>query len=549
MPTGTLPASGKAIWERVYDKALKGSCKGDEKCAAGSAWKAVKNAGWRKVGDKWVKKSVVEFSLRIERASYDKATNQRRWRAVASDTDEDIRHDNMSMELFNDFLARISSGEQVPEEFRSEFWSGGMPYISISHYPDLNGQGVPGTIESTYIDGNMFKSKGTFNDTVLGRKCFEAINEDLYGVNKGNFDKVRISIAFLDWMHKHKSNGFIFERKSIYDVCPECIRELIEEDDPQGKVYLKGHLIHEALTRVPVNRRTSMEVDKSMAESIRTRKEDAASIIGEEEAEMLETAQAKATKSQALVEFSDVEDECDPEDEECQETEKAKKDKEHMMSEVSNEVEAAKTDKKEKEDGEEDSEDDEEYRRDMEKKTKANKSDVEELSLSAKMDNLFTMIENKFTNLSAVADNPPTKPSPIGESIAELLATFADVSERDIPSEEKLTLIQQSYAALGTKIVEVIKSQDQPVQVETPNPVVDNSQITQLADIVTALSGKVDLLVAKINDASKTPSGPSVPERRSFQPPAFNPMQNMSGAVPNKPMSIKEFAERSVGLS
>ena len=27
MPTGSLPASGKKLWEKVYDTALKGSCK------------------------------------------------------------------------------------------------------------------------------------------------------------------------------------------------------------------------------------------------------------------------------------------------------------------------------------------------------------------------------------------------------------------------------------------------------------------------------------------------------------------------------------------
>lgn len=43
MPLGNLPESGKKLWERVYDTALKGSCDGDKSCAAGVAWKAVKN--------------------------------------------------------------------------------------------------------------------------------------------------------------------------------------------------------------------------------------------------------------------------------------------------------------------------------------------------------------------------------------------------------------------------------------------------------------------------------------------------------------------------
>jgi len=53
MPTGNLPASAKAIWEEVYSQRKK---KGDsEESAAKQAWAAVKNAGWSKKQDKWVK--------------------------------------------------------------------------------------------------------------------------------------------------------------------------------------------------------------------------------------------------------------------------------------------------------------------------------------------------------------------------------------------------------------------------------------------------------------------------------------------------------------
>jgi len=61
MPTGNLPESGKKLWESVYDTAKKGSCKDakdPEACAAGSAWKAVKNAGWSKdAKGEWHKKA------------------------------------------------------------------------------------------------------------------------------------------------------------------------------------------------------------------------------------------------------------------------------------------------------------------------------------------------------------------------------------------------------------------------------------------------------------------------------------------------------------
>jgi hypothetical protein len=207
----------------------------------------------------------------------------------------------MTLELFGDFLRRIEANEAAPEEFRSDFWSGGMPYLSISHYPDFNGDGVPGDVEVVYVDGNYLKAKGTYRDTPLGRACFKAICDDLYNTQKSeNKDKVRVSIAFLDWKHKHKSNGFIFERESLHSICPECLRELVT-GDYQGKEFLRGQLIHLAHTRVPVNKRTLMEVDKSMAT---TRKDDAASIVGDELADELEKkakAAASVSKSEALV--------------------------------------------------------------------------------------------------------------------------------------------------------------------------------------------------------------------------------------------------------
>src|SRR3990167_2151848 len=244
MPTGTLPASGKKLWEKVYDTALKGSCKDSadpKKCAAGSAWKAIKNAGWSKGKDgKWQKSAQIEeFSIHIERAAYDKATNEMRWRASGSDTDIDIRKDNMSLELFNDFLGRIETKILVPEEYRSDYWSGGMPYLSVSHYGDYDGKAVPGVIDSIYVDGNVLKGKGIFNDTELGRACFKAVCDDLYGSNKESEDKVRISIGFLDYSHLHKATGNIFVRESLDEICSECLLDIIR-GEYSGRKFLKG---------------------------------------------------------------------------------------------------------------------------------------------------------------------------------------------------------------------------------------------------------------------------------------------------------------------
>jgi hypothetical protein len=57
-------------------------------------------------------------------------------------------------------------------------------------------------------------------------------------------------------------------------MCPLCAQGI------GGKIYMKGQLVHLAMTRVPVNPRTEMSVEKSMDE-ITTKRDDAKSIIGD----------------------------------------------------------------------------------------------------------------------------------------------------------------------------------------------------------------------------------------------------------------------------
>lgn len=286
----SLPKDALKLWEQVYDQSVKA---GDDKSlAAQKAWGALKRAGWKKNAEgKWEKKSYQEFSLTIKRASFDAETNTMRWRADTTNTYEDSYGDSMSSELFADFLSRIESKESPPEEFKSEFWSGGIPYLSISHYPDLNGDAVPGEVEKVYVDGDYLKAKGTFNNTPLGKACWNAIKSDL---NTKSENPVRISIAFLDYAHSH--GDYTFERKSDTDICPMCLLSLLKGEMPKRQ-FKKGHLIHFAMTRVPVNVDTIMEEDKSMT----TRMEDAASIVGEDLAEEIEQKSALIGKSEAML--------------------------------------------------------------------------------------------------------------------------------------------------------------------------------------------------------------------------------------------------------
>ena len=238
--------------------------------------------------------SLQEFSFIITKASVDKASGEMRWMAVASDTDEDSYKQRMSLELFSDFVTKAQQDAEAPVEFRSEYWKGGMPYLSVSHYDDFNGQGSAGETTSIYIDGNRLKAKGICYDTPLGKAAFKAIKASIDNPSEDN--KVRISIGFLDWKHTH--DGMVFDRKSLYDMCPMCRKSR------ENVVFLRGQLIHLALTRVPVNQRTIIEAE--VTKSMTTMKEDAASIVGEEEAEKLDSlAQSMVGKSEALVVKSD----------------------------------------------------------------------------------------------------------------------------------------------------------------------------------------------------------------------------------------------------
>jgi hypothetical protein len=143
--------------------------------------------------------SMAEMSLHIAKASFDKKTQEMRWFAVASDTDRDDYDEKMSIELYNDFIRRAVEEEAPPEELCTDAWCGGMPYLSLSHYPDLNGMGLAGPTQGLYVDGNALKAKGVFSDTKLGRTCFKSICDDLYSEEKSDTEKIRISIGFIDW--------------------------------------------------------------------------------------------------------------------------------------------------------------------------------------------------------------------------------------------------------------------------------------------------------------------------------------------------------------
>ena len=233
MPYSTLPSGseGAKTFEKVYNNALD-EYKGDKEKAARTAWAALKGAGYRKNPDsgKWEKKSeLAEFSMTIVKASFEKKDQTMRYRAVASDTDKDLYGEQMTPELFRDFVDRVENETPIPEPFKSviceEDWCGGLPYPSIAHYKSAGGQNVPGEIDNVYVDGTRLKSTGILNDNDLGRAVFKSLCDDLYNKkNQVDQNPVRVSIGFLDLSHAHIGQGmdYIFDRKGLSDICPMC---------------------------------------------------------------------------------------------------------------------------------------------------------------------------------------------------------------------------------------------------------------------------------------------------------------------------------------
>jgi len=497
----TLPSGAKDVYVSAFNNAYSNTCEGDDECSARIAWSAVKS-NYRKDGETWIPKAEVqEFSMAIVKASYDKSTATRRWRAVASDTDEDTYKDSMSLELFNDFLHRIEEEIAPPEDFRSDFWDGGKPYLSVSHYPDLNGKGVPGPVDTVYIDGNRLKATGRFDDTPIGRACFESICADLYGEDPIPEDeKIRISIAFLDWKHKHKSSGVIFERSEEDPICPECLRELFK-GEYEGREFLLGHLIHLGMTRVPVNKRTDMEVERSMT----TRKEDAASIVGDELAEELEEENNLVGKSEALVIKSEDETEA---------------------PEVL--VEEGKGKKEMKEEDE-----DEEYEEeDKKKKKKEEKSDFEETVL--------TML-SKLTEKKEVE---PEAEHPLDGAIAQLKSVY-DIAVEMSDSQAALQTMQEPFEVLVRSIQDSMVQPEPEVATEEPEAVEDTS-----AQLLSVFREEIGLLRAEMaalkQPAVRRDEGPEIPIRRSIglSPELLAQPTEQKSKTPN----LRSIVEKSVGI-
>ena len=464
-----------------------------------------------------VKDSMQEMSLYITKASlYD---GEMRWAAINSDTDWDLYGERMSLQLYKSMLAKIKAKLPPPEPFAemitSDYWQGGMPYLSIAHYSDGNGKAVPGDVKELFVDGNQLKAKGILHSSPLGMAVWKSLKEDEINYkNDIDTDRIRISIAFLDLAHKHGEGGNIFKRNSFMDTCPECQKGIGE------KIYLDGYLVHLALTRVPVNPRTIMEAEDVMTKRSKptTKKEDAVAVLGDEGLAELVEQSALETKSDVLVEMSDT-DEAPAVEEaveaksETVEEEKIEVNKSDLAALVSAMVEDAMSKKEEKKPKEDEEETPDEKKMEKKSDTVSEVSPVEKSALELSVDSLYNVVNG------AIA--------------------------KSLTHEEKLREIQPALEGVGQAILEVVKKSS-PEQEAPAQPQISDAVLEAIQSLSTRFS-VMETEITKMKSQSVTnvpPLQDRVPVPRSIVPQ----ITVQKSETETKPGSVKDIVRRSVGL-
>lgn len=290
----TLPKAGQTLWVDTFNGVFDSCDRPEKECdarAARIAWNNVKGK-YRKVKDKWILRKSEAFQdvmLTITKASL-QPDGSVRWQAVASDTGKDRAEERTSIELFQDWIDRVTYKADV-----SYLPAPKMPFLGVSHYPALEGFGEAGITRRMFIDGNVFKADGIFStDSPAGQGLMDAVKTELALIKKGDQpdQPIRISAGWWDIEHYHSDSNFLFTRQALTDKCSLC-----DQGQTGDKVYKAGQLDHLAATRVPMNTRTTLELEeKSMPNKI-TRRDDAESIIGSELADQMEQRARMVGKS------------------------------------------------------------------------------------------------------------------------------------------------------------------------------------------------------------------------------------------------------------
>lgn len=434
-----------------------------------------------------VEQSLHTIPMYISKSSISDA-GEMRWSAVSSDIDWDLYGERMSLELYKSMISKIQNNEKPPEAFRefvtSDYWQGGMPYLSIAHYSDGNGKLVPGVVSEIFIDGKQLKSRGTLLDNKWGRAVWKSLKEDEMNYKSGvDTDRIRISIAFLDLAHKHGENGKVFQRKSLSDKCQECQKGIGD------KIYLDGYFVHEALTTVPVNPRTIMEAEDAMTKKAKpvTKKDDAESVVRDASlAEEIAATDALEQRSEVLVEMSDAE--------------------EDVQEDVAEGVEEPQVSKS------------------------------------------VTFTEDEISRLvavavkSALAEQPKEK-SPLEVSLDNLYNVVKSAVELPVSLDEKLQTVQPALESVGNEIREAVKkSMPDGGEPSAPDP---NDTIMEM---LQGLSQKLEGVATEVATMKAQVQTPVVEQSRVPVPRSIAPKLQSPQTPEVPATSVKGVVRRSVGL-
>jgi hypothetical protein len=493
----------------------------------------------------------------ISKASEDPESGEKRWAAVASDTDLDAFNDRMSLELFSDFIERIDADEEVPSQFASEVWKGGMPYLGLAHYMDLDGAGIVGDPSSVYVDGNRLKSKGVFRDTPLGAAAFEAVKLD----QKNGIDpdeRIRISIAFIDWAHDHGEEPFV--RESLETDCDMC------SEGKGDKIYKSGQLVHLALTRVPVNERTPIWLEERAMP--KTMKEDALAVLGDdgedivdELDELSKKKKRKTYRSKAVVVKSDEEKDEPAEEEEKEpelvekspfggatsfdDVEKFLKDEEEVFEvmdhfmvldsilfniQMSDEIDDRPNA--------------------MSQAVSDFKSRVDSAvkrSLTVRAATMFLESENEEgepmteKEKEIVEEEPKVEEAPatpLDEKLEKFKSAVMEAAEGDGPVEDRLKAIQPSLNELAETVKVTVEGE------EVANATVIASAVAEaVGNQLAPLTEAITLLAAKSEVKGPAPDKPMIPGPRGYIPPAVDVETGEKEKSP-----LRTMIRKSVGL-
>jgi len=464
----------------------------------------------------YFKHAKAEISLTITKASL-QDDGTMRWQAVASDTDQDRTGERTSLALFQDWIERATTGKSVTFLAPPR-----RPFLGVSHYPDLDGFGEAGPTEKMYIDHNRFKAAGVFygdESHPLGKALFEAVRKEREMVQRGEAlaQPIRISAAWWDLAHSH--GDFIFERKSLSDVCPMCAQ------GAGDKVYLKGQLDHFAATRVPINPRTALALEeKAMVKRV----EDAASIVDDELAEQLEerarlVGKAETEESEGLVIKADEEPAVEKMEDEMDEAGPM------SFAEMEERMRAGQ----------------------MLQQAYTNWGMLQEVmknileysqpdEIKARMQTALSEFGDRIGQLKAavedafliepqedftMADEQPT-------GIEQAVTMLTDAINGDGDRAARLAKAQDAFNALA----EVVKAQIDVVAPPDPNAEI-NKAILERLDLIASKLASPQVVQAPVQK-SFTPTGPVQPQAPQL------PVSPMTG----KPSALRAMIERSVGM-